>query len=156
MDTLRTKTQLATLLATLIVGTQKHSSSGPLTLEGQSYTPQALIEAFQKLGDALAKIDAAHATRHGAIVQASQIRATIQPLAAAYRDYLLLVYRNAPAVLADYGLAPRKKRTPLTTAQQAVAVAKRKATRTARNTMGTKQMHPFQRWRAASPGKSTR
>ena len=136
---LKTKTQLATLLAGLIAGTEKHSSSGPLTLEGQSFTPQALIAALQSLVDALAKIDAAGATWHDTIEQASQVRATIRPLAGAYRNYLLLAYRNTPAVLADYGLAPRKKRAPLTTEQQAAAVAKRKSTRTARHTMGPKQ-----------------
>lgn len=134
-----TKSQTAALVATLIAGTQKHSSSPTLLLEGQPYTPQALVEALQTLADVFAKADAAKATWHGTLEQVSQVQEAIGPLVAAYRNYLLLAYRNAPGMLADYGLAPRKKRTPLTTEQQAAAIAKRASTRNARHTMGPKR-----------------
>jgi len=139
MNSQRTKSQIAMLLANLITGTQKHSSNGPLTLEGQSYTPQALIQALQSLADALTKADLAKATWNDTLEQVGQLQVMIQPLAVAYRNYLLLAYRSTPAVLADYGLTPRKQRTPLTTQKQAVAVAKRASTRAARHTMGSKQ-----------------
>jgi hypothetical protein len=41
-------------------------------------------------------------------------------------------------VLADFGLDPKKAPAPLTTEQQAAALAKRTATREARGTKGTK------------------
>ena len=41
-------------------------------------------------------------------------------------------------VLADFGLAPEKARTPLTVEQKAAAAAKREATRVARGTKGAK------------------
>jgi hypothetical protein len=43
------------------------------------------------------------------------------------------------ASLADFGLNPKKARTPLTIEEKAAAAAKRKATRAARHTMGSKQ-----------------
>ena len=48
-------------------------------------------------------------------------------------------FGNAPDVLVDFGLSPRKATTPLTAEQKAVASAKRKATRAARHVMGSKQ-----------------
>jgi hypothetical protein len=42
-------------------------------------------------------------------------------------------------VLADFGLRPKKAPTPLTVEEKAAAAAKRKATRVARNTMGSQQ-----------------
>src|SRR5581483_8311817 len=41
--------------------------------------------------------------------------------------------------LADFGLTPKKARTPQTVEAKAAATAKREATRAARNTMGAKQ-----------------
>jgi hypothetical protein len=44
-----------------------------------------------------------------------------------------------PDVLADFGVPPKKARTPLTAQQKALAAAKRKSTRAARHTGGSKQ-----------------
>jgi hypothetical protein len=42
-------------------------------------------------------------------------------------------------MLADFGITPPKARTPLSADQKAAAVAKRKATRAIRHTLGPKQ-----------------
>ncbi|MGH7297701.1 MAG: hypothetical protein ACRELB_22375 [Polyangiaceae bacterium] len=55
---------------------------------------------------------------------------------AAYVAFLKATFGNSPDVLADFGLAPKKARTPLTVEQQVAAKAKRKATREARGTRG--------------------
>ena len=56
-----------------------------------------------------------------------------------YAAWVAVTYRSTPSTLADFGVAPRKARTPLTSSKQAVAVAKRVSTRAARNTMGNVQ-----------------
>jgi hypothetical protein len=68
-----------------------------------------------------------------------EAQVTVVPVIKAYRNWLLATYGDAPGVLADYRVAPRKKPAPLTTDQQAAALAKREATRAARHTMGPKQ-----------------
>ena len=57
---------------------------------------------------------------------------------AALVSYVKLTYSESPDVLADFGLPPKKVRTPLTAEQQAAANAKREATRTARGTTSKK------------------
>jgi hypothetical protein len=47
-------------------------------------------------------------------------------------------FGNQPDVLADFGLEPEKAATPLTVEQKVAAAAKRKATRAARGTTGSK------------------
>src|ERR1019366_2520682 len=59
-------------------------------------------------------------------------------LMAALAAYVKLTYSESPDVLADFGLPPKKVATPLTTAQKAVADAKRAATRLARGTTSKK------------------
>jgi hypothetical protein len=55
---------------------------------------------------------------------------------AAYVAFVKATFGNSPDVLADFGLVPRKARTPLTVEQKAAAKAKRDATRVARGTKG--------------------
>ncbi len=133
------KAGLSHLLGSLIAGTKLHSSNANITLEGQSFTPQSLIETLESLADALAKGDAAMANWKESLAQVAQTKAKVAPIVAAYRSWLIATNGSTPSILGDYGLAPKKPRTPLTTEQKAAAAAKAKATRSARHTMGTKQ-----------------
>jgi hypothetical protein len=53
-------------------------------------------------------------------------------LMAALLQYVKLTFSGSPDVLVDFGLKPKKARTPMTAEQKAAANAKRKATREAR------------------------
>jgi hypothetical protein len=110
-----------------------------LTLGGSAYTAQQIQQAFQGLLDALTAADAARAAWEDALKKVSAQKVTVLPLARAYANSLITANGDASSVLADYGLTPRKARAPMTTAEQAAAVAKRNATRSARHTMGTQQ-----------------
>jgi len=134
-----TKVTLALRVQGLIAGTQKHASSGPLTLEGVAYTPAELAQVLQSLSDAIAKADATKADWKDALKSMRDTQAKVGPLLQAYKSWLVATHGKAPAILADYGLAPPKARTPQTADQKAAAVAKRKATRDARHTAGPKQ-----------------
>jgi len=133
------KASLEARLRDIIAGTQKHEPNGSFTFGGSTYTAAALGQLFQGLIDALDASDAARATWDDAVKKANAMRASVTPVLRGYVNFLIAANGNASSVLADYGLAPRKARAPLTSAQAAAAAAKRVATRAARHTMGTVQ-----------------
>ena len=135
----RSKATLQQRVRSLIAGTQKQHPTGPLTFGGNTYESSALVQLLQNLDSAIAASDEAKAKWNDALKVMQDEDAKMQPVIRAYQSYLVSLLGNAPSTLAEYGLAPRKVRTPLTVEQQAAAAAKRKATRKARNTMGSVQ-----------------
>jgi hypothetical protein len=135
----RTKANLQQRVGSLIAGTQKHAPTGQLTFGGATYDATALVQLLQNLDNAITASDAAKAKWNDALKSQQDEQAKVGPVIQAYQSYLESLLGNAPSTLADYGLAPRKVRTPLTVEQKAAAVAKRAATRAARHTMGTVQ-----------------
>jgi hypothetical protein len=134
-----TKVTLAQQVRDLIAGAHAHSPNGPLTLDGQSFTAQTLVQTLQSLGDALSMVDTAKANWKDALKNLADVKAKVRPILGAYRSWVVATYGNAPAMLADFGITPPKARTPLTAEQKVAAVAKRDATRAARHTLGPKQ-----------------
>ena len=134
-----TKVTLSQHVRDLIAGTQTHPPNGPLTLDGQSFTAQTLVQTLQSLGDALSLVDTAKANWKDALKHLADVKAKVRPILGAYRSWVVATYGNAPAMLAYFGLTPAKARTPLTAEQKVAAVAKREATRAARHTLGPKQ-----------------
>jgi hypothetical protein len=133
------KKTFAQSITNLIAGTQKNLPNAALTLDGQSYTRSSLAALLQGLADVLAKSSAAESTWHDTLQQERTMRSQVSPVLTAYTNWLLATYGSSPAVLAEFGLTPRKARTPLDATQRAAAVAKGAATRAARHTMGSQQ-----------------
>ena len=72
-------------------------------------------------------------------VQAERAKATQTKIfLAAVRQAIYVLFGNNPDALADFGLLPKKVRTPMTPAARVVAAAKSAATRKARGTSGKK------------------
>ncbi len=63
----------------------------------------------------------------------------VRPILRAYAHVVLVAFADATAMLADFGIAPPKARTPMTAEQLAARAAKAKATRIARGTTSKKQ-----------------
>jgi hypothetical protein len=135
----RNKLSMAQRVQDLIVGTQKHPPTGSLTIGGKAFTSASLVQVLQSLVDALSAVDVAEANWKGALQKLEETRTAVGPIVSAYQGWVLATYGNAPTSLADYGMTPRKVRTPPSTEQTAQAIAKRQATRVARHTMGTQQ-----------------
>ena len=133
-----TATALAQVQA-LMAGTQKHFASGSFTLAGAPYTSAAVVQTLQSLADALSAVLAAHAGVKLSLVNLAKVMATVSPVERAYRRCVLAAYTSDPQSLADFGVPPPKPRTPRTSAQNAAAAAKAKATRIARGTTSKKQ-----------------
>lgn len=150
------KATLAKLALDLVAGTQKHTPNGSFTIGSESFTAANLVQLLQGLADAIAKVDDAKAAWQDALTSLDDEQAKVAPVLRGYRNLLLATYGNAPATLADYGLAPRKGPTPPSADVKAAAVAKRAATRKARHTMGKKQKAEIKRNGARDHGSRSR
>ena len=131
-----TKTTRATQL---LAGFQKHLATvTSVTLASVVYTPAQIMSALTVLLALYAAVDTAKSAVKAKLnAEAAQAPALLS-LMAALVSYVKLTFSESPDVLADFGLEPKKTATPLTTEQQAVAVAKREATREARGTTSKK------------------
>jgi hypothetical protein len=133
------KATVVALAQQLIAGTAKHLASvTTVTLAGGSYTPAQITTKLQEVVSLRADVDAAKATTQAKLAAETADMPALRTLMGALVTYVKAAYGNAPDVLADFGVHP-KVRSPLTVAAKTAAAAKRKATRTARGTMGSKQ-----------------
>jgi hypothetical protein len=138
--TIRNKETDMALAKQLIAGVKEHySTASSLTIGSQSYTP-VQVEAFlQTLIDLRTAVDDAKSATKAKIMAEDAQAPTLRSQMAALVVIVKASFANSPDVLADFGLKPKKVRTPLTIDQMAAAAAKRAATRAARHTMGPKQ-----------------
>ena len=141
MVSIKGKNAEAALVKQMIAGTQKHypNAGSLIPVDGVSYTVTALTQLMQDFVDQRDAVESARAAMSSKIAT-ERTKAPAQ--LAVIRGFEQVVrgsFGNAADVLADFGLAPSKVRTPLTAEQKAVAAAKRAATRSARHTMGKNQ-----------------
>jgi hypothetical protein len=123
----------------LVAGMQKHLASvTSLMLKSAVYTTGQIAGALQTLVALHSAVETAKSVEKAKLAAVRAQAPALRSLMAALVSYVLLTFGESPDVLADFGLEPRKTRTPLTTEQQAVAIAKRTATRKARGTKGKK------------------
>ena len=136
------KNKKASEVGQLISGIRKHYPDGstkvPLGPDA-SPTVDELTSELQTLVTNRATVVAAQANARAKVdVEKSQM-ASLLALASAVVAFIRFTFGNSADVLADFGLAPRKVRTPMTAEEKAIAVAKRAATRKARGTKGSRQ-----------------
>jgi hypothetical protein len=81
---------------------------------------------------------AAEAAYHKAVADEAAADAAADATYQSLKEYYLVVNKNTPQVLADYGLEPVVRQVP-TAATKAAAAAKRKATLAARGVVGTRK-----------------
>ena len=130
----------------LILGTKKHypNDRAELKVGGATFTVNALTQLMQDFVDQREAVEASKAATK-AKIETERARAPSQiATIVAFETVVRGTFGNSADVLADFGLAPPKARTPMTAEEKAVAAAKRKATRTARHTMGKNQKKSVQ------------
>jgi hypothetical protein len=132
------KQNAASRAEALSEGTTKHfpNASQQLTIGGVVYTVAQVTTNLQEITALRTATTDAQAS---AKVQVAAETVKLPPLLlfmAAYVAYVKATFGNAPDVLGDFGVPPRKPRKPLTTEQKAAANEKAKATRAARGTKG--------------------
>ena len=135
------KNDLAACMKKLAAGAAKHFPAGgaSISIGGVAYAPAALTQVLQDFVDQRDAVEAARALTK-ARLQVEEARAPAQlAVARDFERFVRGMFGNAPDVLADFGLDPLKSPTPATAEQKAVAAARRRATRKARHTMGSRQ-----------------
>jgi hypothetical protein len=123
----------------LIDGTQKFLSQlTSLTVGSQTVTPADIVKVLQARIDAGRAVQTATAARTAAVKANRDERLKTSSFLTAFRQIVVGMFRQSPDTLAVFNLSAPKagKRTVKV---KSTAVAKSKATRTARNTMGSKQ-----------------
>jgi hypothetical protein len=124
----------------LVDGLTKHAGViASLYVGGTSLTNAVLVSKLQALIAAVNTTNTARAALHAAVLAEQQLHADSAQFVADVRQTILAMFSSQTDVLADFGLAPRKK--PVVTPQVKVAAAaKAKATRQARGTKSKKQL----------------
>lgn len=136
---IKSKSNEAALAESLSAGTQKHLSTMTSIMVGGSTTTPAAAEAqLNALSTLRNDVDAARTALSAKIATETAQLPTLRAFLVAFVAFVRGTFGNSPDVLADFGLAPRKASTPLTTEQKAARAAKAKATRAARGTTGPK------------------
>jgi hypothetical protein len=123
----------------LIDGMEKHLSKDSLRLAGSTYTSQDVTRVLQARMDATKAVLVAKAALKDRANEEAVQRAETKDLVDALRQTLLAMFSTSAATLADFGLSPRKRRTPASTESMLARIEKAKSTRAARHTLGPKQ-----------------
>ena len=135
------KTDRATRVGQLIAGLKKRFPNGSqkLTIRGgSSVTVDEAAAELQKFADNRAAVTQAQAAAKAKVAAERADLPTLDAFINAFVAFVKFTFGSDATALADFGIAPPKARVPLTAEQKAAAAAKRKATRTARGTMGPK------------------
>lgn len=136
--TTTTKSNTTVRAQQLLAGTKVKYPNGSdkLSFGGADYTVDQVEAKLQSVVDLRAAVESAKAvTKTKLAAEQAQWPALLLFLSA-YVAFLKAAFGNAPDALAIFGLPPKKVRTPPTAEQTAAAVAKRAATREARQTTG--------------------
>jgi type I site-specific restriction endonuclease len=132
----------ATRAGKLIAGARKHFANGTqvLTFAGAlaNVTVDQAVAELQELVDNRAKAVAARAAAKDAVQAERAATPVLVAFMNAFEALVRLMFGADTAALADFGLTPHKAPARQTAEEKAVAAVKRKATREARGTTGTK------------------
>jgi hypothetical protein len=122
-----------------IEGISKNFSSlATLNVAGVSYTPTSLIALLQAYADAITALQALHAQLTAAVLGNRGQQKQIQQVLLGLESFAKNFFGSTSEKLGDFGFMP-KKEVVVTVPTKAAALAKSKATRVARHTMGKKQ-----------------
>jgi len=135
----KTKSTQAVLAASLAAGALKHFPAGnSMAVGGVTLTLNQIETELTGFASLRTGVDTARAALQAKLA-AEEAQATVMN---AFLEAFVKIVRgsfgNQADVLADFGLEPEKAPTPLTVEQKVAAAAKRKATRAARGTTGSK------------------
>ena len=123
-------TQAQNLLLGLSEASREHRVSD--ARERRVHTGADHRQRLQLLVTLRQAVDAAEAVAKAKLAAEGAQAPALLSLMAALVQFVKLSFSGSPDVLADFGLKPKKARTPMTAEQKAAANAKRKATREAR------------------------
>jgi hypothetical protein len=119
-------------------GVAAHLAAG-LVISSAPVPQTSLVATLDERIAAGPNVAAARAVYLKAVADEREVIQRTAPIVAAIRDVVHVMFRGQPAILAEFGLAPRKTPAARTVEEKAAAKAKSLATRHARKTMGVRQ-----------------
>ena len=125
--------------SSVIGGLEKRFTNAKQTVGGHAYTKKELIAFFQAHLDALDRLDAAHVALNLAAASERAVAKRVAAFTTNLKFAVAVLHGSSPDVLADFGWKPPTKPGPKTAAAKAAGAEKVRATRKARNTMGSRQ-----------------
>ncbi len=131
----KTKTDIAAMLQTIGSALHKHYTKKALVLNGASWKVEELSKLFAEHIAQMKETDAARARWLQAAALQRKSQADVELVVVAIKGLVGSTFGEASSTFADFGFTPRRKRTR-SVESKAVAVAKLRATRVARHTMG--------------------
>ncbi|HZU84252.1 MAG TPA: hypothetical protein VE987_15085 [Polyangiaceae bacterium] len=139
----------------LLDGFAKHlQPQATIVVRGKPVAQNDVVKALQGRIDAGKATEAATAAFHNAVEAERELRQATDPFVADVRLAVLVQFGADPNVLADFGVAERKKPTRKVGAK-AAAAAKAKATRELLGTKGKKQKQKAKANAPPPPAKPT-
>ena len=130
---------IETKLRKVIAGVEANlSGTETVTLAGRAYKRAELIKIFQAQLDAMQAVTELEGALAGARAARAKTARRVLPVQRALEEYVRAIHGATNPKLADYGFVPDAPRK-VTAKTKAEAVAKGRATRIARHTMGRKQ-----------------
>jgi hypothetical protein len=130
---------------TFINGLTKHADKlSALTVGGAPVKVADVVAALKAEIAAENAVAPAKATWEATVQAAKDQRAKTKTALTGVKQSLQLMFAGQVETLGDFGLKPRKQPAPRTPQQKAASVAKAKATRQARHTMGSVQKKAVQ------------
>jgi hypothetical protein len=123
----------------LIAGIHKHLSSFDFIVDSKAETAAQVLAVLRRRVKLAEAVEEAHAALATAILASDEEATATTAFVRSIRQGILAMFANSPTILADFDMSVRKSPTPLTAAEQMLAVEKRAATRAARHTMGPVQ-----------------
>jgi hypothetical protein len=141
ITTFKAKNSRATAVTKIIAGLAKHfpNAGATLTFGNATRDVAAVKQALQSFVDLRNAASAAQAAAKEKIAAERAQAPALLVVIDEFVSFVRATFGNSPEALADFGLVPRKGKAPRTAEQVAAAVAKRKATREKRHTMGKVQ-----------------
>jgi hypothetical protein len=124
----------------LIAGIKKRFPNPNDSVEfgGATYTVADVLAKLQRVVDLRDGVEQAQAAAKVKLAAEEAEEPALVVVLDGFTGFVRTRFGNSADALADFGLKPRKGPAPQTAEEKAVAAAKRKATRKARNTMGPK------------------
>jgi hypothetical protein len=123
----------------LVAALQKYLPKKTIVLAGKVWAVTDLVTAFTDENHDIAVAASAKAALTKASSAAKADRTANDPLRSALHQAVLVQFGQDPQVLEDFGYKVPRKRGPVSAETKVIAVAKRRATRAARGTLGSRQ-----------------
>jgi hypothetical protein len=87
-----TKAAALAQVQALAAGTQKHFPNGSFTFGNATHTTADVIQALQKLENAIAAVNAAQSSAKDAVLAMRSVEATVGPLIRDYKRFVLFTF----------------------------------------------------------------